>query len=206
MRVRERTARELPRWLPWLLLALTIAAAAVGLVMVRQSTDTQTANDSLTQERDVATGQRDATAGQALDLAAIIAGACETGDIPLQYLAACMRAVQVQAEPIPPVPGARGATGATGATGAAGLTPPCYFEPRQCRGEDGAAGQPGTPGAPGQPGADGADGAPGEDGADGQDGATGPAGPPGCDAGTTRDDTGACVAPATFSFFRTGGI
>lgn len=85
------------------------------------------------------------------------------------------------------VAGTPGVPGATGATGAAGMTPPCYFEPTQCRGADGAPGKDGTPGQ---------DGAPGKDGAPGQDGAPGKDGAPGrgvAMAGPVRDDNGTCV-------------
>lgn len=45
--------------------------------------------------------------------------------------------------------GTDGKPGAVGAPGAPGLTPPCYFEPAQCRGADGADGRDGRDGDPG---------------------------------------------------------
>lgn len=156
--------RELPRWLPALLLALVLAAVAAGWVVARQSDDTLAANSALTGEVVVAEGQRDATADQALDLAVLIKDACDTGTIPPQYLAACQRAEVVRADPIPPAPGR------DGRRGPAGLTPPCYYEPDMCRGRDSTVPGP-----------------------RGDEGPAGPPGPPGCDAGTARDQSGACV-------------
>ena len=190
MRARDRR-RELPVWAPAALLLLVAITVAVGLLAGRLNADAQAERavaDQQSQRLDAilaaVVGERDAAAGTALDLAAVIRGACDTGTIPGQYAAACLRAAEVQAAPAVGAPGQAGRNGtdgipgAMGPIGAAGLTPPCYFEATMCRGADGAPGPQGDKGDIGAPGPQ------------------GPAGPPGCDAGTVRDpDTQQCVTP-----------
>ena len=76
--------------------------------------------------------------------------------------------------------GATGAVGAQGIAGRDGITPACWFEQSQCRGETGPAG---ADGVDGQDGADstvpGPQGPSGPAGSDGQNGAPGPACPAG---------------------------
>ncbi|HEY9413622.1 MAG TPA: hypothetical protein VIQ30_02580 [Pseudonocardia sp.] len=105
---KRRAERPFPRWIPWLLVALMLAAIPVGFVLTRTTASTQNENQNLQGDKSVLTDQRDAAAGQALDLAGQIAAACASGNIPPEYTAACDKARQVQAQPIPPVQGERG--------------------------------------------------------------------------------------------------
>lgn len=175
--------KTVPRWAIAALIALAVATLAVGYFVRTQAA---TATDALP----AVTQQRDAAAATVVNLSDLLDDACRTGTIPAQYAAACLRAAQVQAAPIPGAdgaPGAPGAAGQPGAPGPPGMTPPCYFTASQCRGADGAPGKDGTPGQ---------DGAPGKDGAPGQDGAPGKDGAPGrgvAMSGPVRDDNGTCV-------------
>lgn len=105
---KRRADRPFPRWIPWVLVALMVVAIPVGYLLTRTTTTTQTENANLQGDKSVLTGQRDAAAGQALDLAGQIAAACASGNIPDDYRGACAKAQQVQAQPIPPVEGQRG--------------------------------------------------------------------------------------------------
>lgn len=178
---REDRPRQVPAWGPTVFGVLAVLTLAVGLVAGRLNTDAQAQTQRLDAILAAVTDQRDAAAGTALDLAAIIRGACDTGTIPGQYAAACLRAAEVQATPSPAAAGERGPTGRAGPDGRPGppgLTPPCYFEPTMCRGTTGDPGPAGPPGPKGDPG---------------DPGPTGAAGLNGCDAGTTRNpDTGTC--------------
>lgn len=173
---RDDRRRDLPGWAPVGLLILAVLTVVVGMIAARLGADAR--DDAAASEQQTArldeilaavTEQRDAAAGTALDLSALIRGACDTGTIPGQYVAACLRAAEVQADPVPAATGVPGRPGATGPVGPAGLTPPCYFEASMCRGEQGPKGDTGDPG---------------------RDGLNG------CDAGTARDpDTQACTVP-----------
>ena len=166
----------IPRWALPAMVFLVAAVLAVGALQAGNATTT-------TAQLSTATQAGSEAATKANDLAATIAAACSAGTIPRQYASACTKARQVVAQP---VPGPEGPVGAPGRDGAEG--PP---------------GRDGLPGVVGPTGAVGPEGPAGQDGQDGQDGAVGPAGPPGppgppgCDAGTSRDATGACVANAT---------
>ncbi len=171
---RDRPA--VPRWALAALGVLVVLVLAVGLVVSRQSSETQAANT-------LVTDQRDAAAAQVLSFAAQVRQACATGVLPPAD-PLCDRAVQVQADPIPATAGRDGTNGTDGVNGIAGLTPPCYFTASMCQGRDGRNGVDGTNGLNGT---DGADGQPGKDGTNGRDGLNG------CDAGQVRDQAGVCV-------------
>lgn len=116
--------------------------------------------------------QRDAAAGQVIDLATQIQQQCAAGrldaDGPL-----CTQADVAVVEPIPGAPGVPGSDGAPGLPGRDGA------DGRDgAPGTDGAPGVNGTAGTPGLDGAPGSDGAPGEPGEDGQDGTDGTPGEP----------------------------
>jgi hypothetical protein len=211
---------EPPNWTRALVPAIVAAVALVSVLAWAMSARTSAAEIDASDSAvvaDVVTAQRDATAGQAVDLATLVRVRCADGVI--RDDAVCSAAAVVQAQPVPEVPppgepGMDGSAGPAGPAGAAGLSPACLFEPAQCRGPAGPSGADGAPGvdgedgtdgATGPAGADGADGLDGTDGADGADGAVGPAGPAGpmgpagpagCDFGLVRDETGTCVAPA----------
>ncbi|MDN5919068.1 MAG: collagen-like protein [Pseudonocardia sp.] len=140
---RDHRRRDLPGWAPVALLVLAVLTVVVGFIAARQGADTRDQNRRLDEILSVVTEQRDTAADTALDLAAIIRGACEAGTIPGQYAAACERAAQVQADP---VPGARGPVGPRGAMGPAGATGPT-----------GPVGPRGPAGPQGRPGLDGCD-------------------------------------------------
>jgi hypothetical protein len=166
--------RDLPGWAPVTLAILAVLTVVVGATASRLNADAQAQTQRLDAILAAVTEQRDAAAGTALDLAAIIRGACDTGTIPGQYAAACLRAAEVQADPVPAT-AAAGRPGRNGIDGVNGLTPLCYFEPAMCRGADSTE--------PGPKGDKGDKGDPGRDGL------------PGCDAGTVRDpDTQVCTA------------
>lgn len=153
---RRNHGPTVPVWALVALLALAAATVGVGYYLSQRTATAEGALPAVTQ-------QRDAAAGQAVDLAALIDQACRTGSIPPQYAAACLKAAQVQAQPIPGPAGDRGipgVPGVPGAPGAPGVSPPCLATPTQCQGTPGS---PGSPGASGSPGAEGAPGAPGED-------------------------------------------
>lgn len=105
---KRRAEKLFPRWIPWVIVALMLVAIPVGYVLTRTTATTQDENQNLQGDKSVLTDQRDAAAGQALDLAGQIAAACASGNIPGEYRSACAKAQQVQAQPIPPVQGERG--------------------------------------------------------------------------------------------------
>jgi len=151
----------LPRWTPLAVLFVGLAVLVSGLFIAHRASDAE-------EGKTVAVQQTSATANQALDLAALIRRGCDDGSIPLAYQAACTKAVQVQAKPVPAVAGPAGAAGADGSPGLAGLN-----------GADGAAGANGVNGINGIPGEKGADGLPGPIGPQGEPGLQGAAGAPG---------------------------
>lgn len=113
LRTRLRAARpvgksqkDLPRWVPWVLAVVVLAALGVGYLVTTTSTTAQT-------DKQVAVGQRDATAQQATTLADQVAAACAAGGATaadLQRVGACQQAAQVQSTPVP-VPGPKGDQG-----------------------------------------------------------------------------------------------
>lgn len=110
----------------------------------------------------------------AFDLAQQVKSACSNGQL---HGPICSDAVAVAP---PGATGATGAAGAVGPRGEPGITPPCFFEPTQCRGPAGTNGKDGangTNGVDGKDGKDGADGAPGPVGPQGPEGPAGPMGP-----------------------------
>jgi Collagen triple helix repeat (20 copies) len=207
----RRTREGTPRWLPWALVAAVALVASLGWVQSAVASTAQTDQAATVVVADTAVAQRDATAGQAVDLATLVRERCVSGAIV--DVEVCGAAAVVVAQPVPAVSGPVGPQGSAGQTGPAGLdgvpglAPPCLTTPAQCVGPPGPAGpqgpagvdgQDGAPGAAGSAGTPGSDGAigpagpAGADGRDGQDGAAGPAGRDGCDAG--RDpDTGECI-------------
>jgi hypothetical protein len=108
---KRRAERPFPRWIPVAIVVAVLAAGVAAFFLTRGAATTQTENANLQGDKSVLTDQRDAAAGQALDLAGQIAAACASGKIPPDYTAACDKAKQVQAQPIPPVQGAPGAAG-----------------------------------------------------------------------------------------------
>ncbi len=184
---RHRLRRPQPRWV---LIAVVVAAVLflAGSFLVAQfgkdAAETQTT--AVEGERDVVTGQRDATAARAAGLAQQIQVECAAGTLDGLI---CDEAGRVVADP---VAGPAGPPGSPGLPGAPGI--------------QGRPGEPGTPGLPGEPGPagesiqgpageNGADGAPGEDGADGADGAPGMDGSPAASYTETFPDgsTRTCV-------------
>ncbi|MDN5931546.1 MAG: hypothetical protein L0I24_10870 [Pseudonocardia sp.] len=120
----------------------------------------------------VVEGQRDAAAGQAVNLSQQILAECDAGRLVGQI---CDAARGVVADPIPGVPGRPGEPGAPGAPGAPGQPgvpgPPGPVGPPGPAGADSTI--PGPAGQDGQDGTNGTDGVPGADGAPGMDGADG---------------------------------
>ncbi|WP_181778917.1 hypothetical protein [Pseudonocardia pini] len=176
-----RDRKPLPRWLIGLFVLLALGTVAAGVLVARQTTEAQSSASDAQTAASVAVEQRDATAYQALDLAAEIGRACSSGQIPERYSAVCSKAVQVQVEPIPGARGEPGPAGLPGTPGAPGVAGPA-----------GPAGAPGAPGAPGSIGSAGQDGSDGQDGAPGLAGPPGPQGPPGepgpvCPSGQTAE-------------------
>lgn len=194
---RPRSA-PLPTWLPWAVAALAVAVAIAGWFIGRYAQDADARAGRAETDQAVAVEQRDATASQAVDLGVLIAGACRTGEIPAQYLAACQQAAQVIAEPVPGAPGLTGRPGDQGAQGDPGI-----------QGIPGSAGAPGEPGTPGPSGPAGPQGEPGPAGPQGEPGPAGPQGEPGlpgCDFGESRTTTGGPCEPdpvftPTFQFW-----
>lgn len=156
------------------LLLFVLAAAAVTLLVVlgvvaqrgEQVAETQTSRVE---------GQRDATGGQAADLAADVQAACRT---ELLQGPVCDTADDVAADPIIGPPGARGRLGEPGQAGRAGGVGPAGGV-----GERGGIGDPGAPGESitGPGGEAGQAGSPGERGPGGDPGESieGPGGPRG---------------------------
>jgi hypothetical protein len=191
----HRQVRPLSPWLlPGALVLVAVAVSALGFSVGDRASTAEQAKVQTDQVVNTVTAERDATAGQAVDLATLVRDRCEAGAIGDTDV--CSAAAVVQAAPVPAVPGPPGdpgTPGAAGPTGAAGTTPPCLFLPSQCVGPPGPPGPPGRDGAdstvPGPPGADstvpGPQGPPGRDGADstvpGPQGPPGPPGPPGVD-------------------------
>lgn len=103
-----------PRWLPWVIIGVVAAALLAGYLLTRQSATAQTDNAALQGDKQALARNLDATAGQALDLASLIAQACSAGTVPTQYQGACTKAAAVQAQPIPGTPGVPGAAGPAG--------------------------------------------------------------------------------------------
>lgn len=98
--------KELPRWLPWAIGVVVLAALGVGYLVTTTSSTAQT-------DKKVAVDQRDATAQQATTLADQVAAACAAGGATaadLQRVGACQQAAQVQSTPVPQ-PGPKGDTG-----------------------------------------------------------------------------------------------
>jgi len=237
--VRSRSAPDPgvahPRRLPLLIVALVLVVSGLGWTLTNRTSNAEATGAEVAVVADTRTQQLDATAAQALNLAELVREACISGVVPVEV---CQAGAKVEARPVPEVgppgsPGAQGAPGVPGGQGvpgvpgdqgtpgSSGLTPPCYFEPEQCRGADGLpgpvgpvgppgpAGEPGPAGPAGEQGPAGPAGPAGEQGPigeqgpagqDGDDGAPGLVGPPGpagldgCDFGEVRDpDTGACA-------------
>lgn len=105
---KRRAERPFPRWIPVAIVLAVLGAAVAAFFLTRGAATTQSENQNLQGDKSVLTDQRDAAAGQALDLAGQIAAACASGNIPPEYISACDKAKQVQAQPIPPVQGERG--------------------------------------------------------------------------------------------------
>jgi hypothetical protein len=200
----------------WLLVAIIVAALCSGVfgwVVTTRSSSAESDAADTAQVANRAVVERDATAGQAVDLATLVRDRCQAGAITDTNL--CSAAAVVQAAPVPdvpdPQPGQDGAIGPAGDRGLPGVPgPPGPAGPQGFPGVPGAPGSQGPQGIPGDTGPAGPAGTPGAAGQDGQDGApgeqgptgaTGPAGPAGqdgldgCDAGQVRTDTGVC-APA----------
>jgi len=126
--------------------------------------------------------ERDATAVQAVAASAPVVELCKRDDVVGQALRSspddpCGKAAQVVTAPVPTVVngvdgtnGINGQDGTDGRDGRDGITPPCYFTPEQCQGQDGTDGTNGTNGINGQDGTDGTNGTNGTDGRDGRDG------------------------------------
>jgi Collagen triple helix repeat (20 copies) len=166
---------------------ITILVALVSVLAWAQTNRTSTAEQTgaeVAVVADTRTQQLDATAAQALDLAGLVREACVSGAVPVEV---CQAGAKVEAKPVPEVgppgtpgaqgdPGVPGLPGQQGEPGTSGLTPPCYFEPGQCRGADGA---PGPVGPVGPPGPQGEQGPAGPAGPQGEQGPVGPAGPQG---------------------------
>lgn len=204
-----RTTAGSPWVLPGALVACGVAVSVLGWSLADRTSAAETEQVSTQQVANTVTAQRDATAGQAVDLATLVRDRCTAGAIT--DTAVCSAAAVVQAQPVPVVgpTGQPGATGAPGSQGPPGVTPACVYSPTQCvgpAGPQGPAGPTGAPGAsstvPGPQGPAGADstvpGPQGPAGADstvpGPQGPAGEAGRDGCDAGQVRDpDTGVCV-------------
>lgn len=164
------------------ILLIALAAAAVIFLLVSLLVSRFGQHDAQTQASQ-AVGQRDATAAQAADLARLIQQACDSGTIPAAYSAACTKAAQVQAAPIPGPAGPQGPQGAAGVQGPAGrgivateiqagdlvvvYSDGSRVDVGQVVGADGTPGVAGAPGAAGAAGPAGATGPPGPAGADG---------------------------------------
>jgi Collagen triple helix repeat (20 copies) len=201
-----------PRGLGAAIVVAVLVVCALSWVITSRAGAAESDAEQTAQVATTVTQQRDATAGQAIDLATMVRERCTVGAIVDTEV--CSAAAVVQAVPVPAVPGPAGQPGRDGTVGpigpagergVPGMTPPCYWEPAQCRGVGGAPGPAGPRGEPGQtgpagvpgvglegpagppgprgePGADGSDGRNGSDGAPGPagpTGATGPTGPPG---------------------------
>jgi hypothetical protein len=190
---RSQSERNFPKWTPLAVIIVGLSVLLLGWFLGQRATGAE-------EERVTAVAETSATAGQALDLASAIRGACDAGTIPAKYQDACAKAVVVQARPVPAVPGAKGADGSNGANGINGLDGlPGGIGPS---GLPGLPGETGVPGPQGEPGLQGAAGAPGPAGADGAagpagpqgeqgpQGATGPQGPPGptCPEGSSPEE------------------
>lgn len=189
-----RAREAMPRWLPLALLGAVVLVGALGFANSTAASDAQTGQADTQQVVDTVTAQRDATAGQAVDLATLVRQRCSGGQITDTGL--CSAAAVVEAQPVPEV-GPPGKQGAPGPAGPPGVTPACVSAPTQCVGP---AGPPGPAGATGPAGPAGPVGAPGRDGEDGADGADstvpgpqGPQGEPGRDGCSVDPDTGTCV-------------
>jgi hypothetical protein len=195
-----------PRWLVPAIVVAVVVVSSLGWTVSARASSAETDASTVSTIANTAVAQRDATAGQAVDLAELVRERCRSGAIVDTEV--CSAAAVVAANPVPEVgpPGAPGADGAIGPQGERGL--PGLPGPPGPPGLDGAPGPIGPQGPAGPAGKDGATGPAGAPGADGQGGATGPAGPAGatgptgpagprgadgCDAGTTRDGSGACV-------------
>lgn len=100
--------KPFPQWVPWAIVVAVLAAGFSAFLLTRGASTTEDANTALQGDKTVLTNQRDAAAGQALDLAGLLDAACAAGDPPVGYEAACDKAKQVQANPIPAVQGERG--------------------------------------------------------------------------------------------------
>lgn len=216
-----------PRRLPVLIVVAVVAVSILAWVVASRSSTAEASTAQVAVVADTRGAQLDATAAQALDLAGLVREACVSGAVPVEV---CQAGAKVEADPVPEVgppgtPGARGDPGLPGLPGdpgSPGLTPPCYFEPGQCRGADGLPGPVGPVGPPGPPGADstvpgpvgptgpagenstvpgpqgpiGERGPAGQDGAPGVQGERGAPGPISCvlpDGGTGVLVDGACV-------------
>lgn len=189
-----RRERPLSPWLlPACLVIVAVAVALLGLEIGQRASSAEAAKVETDQVVTTVTAERDATAGQAVDLATLVRDRCQAGAIADTDL--CSAAAVVEADPVPTVPGPPGPAGIQGPQGSQGLTPPCFFTVAQCQGPagppgpQGPAGQdgedstvPGPQGPAGPAGVDGQDGADGAPGPQGEVGPQGPAGPPGQDA------------------------
>lgn len=169
-----RGSRLLPRAIVVAVIAMLVLSWAVAL----RSSAAETDSAAVAVVANRAVVERDATAGQAVDLATLVRDRCQAGAITDTDV--CSAAAVVRASPVPavaePVPGDDGPIGPSGERGLPGLSPPCIYDLGQCRGETGPAGAPGSPGPPGPIGPAGA---PGADGEPGPAGPLGPLGPQG---------------------------
>lgn len=103
-RVEDRTT---PRWVPWLLVVVTLATAGLGVVLTRGAVVTEGEKVALQGTVGAVEVQRDAAVGQSVDLASEVQKACTSGQLePTDRL--CTRAAEVRAQPIP---GERGPAG-----------------------------------------------------------------------------------------------
>ena len=104
---RRAEDKTTPRWLPWLLVAATLAATGFGLLLTRGAATTEDEKVALQTTVGAVEVQRDAAVGQSVDLAIQVQQACATGGLePGDRL--CARAAEVRAQPIP---GERGPAG-----------------------------------------------------------------------------------------------
>lgn len=147
----EREEPRVVRWFPWIIITLGLFAVAAAMLLTRQVGEAET-------ERVTATAT-------ALSLADQINAECAAGRLAG---AICTQAEQVPDVVTPPAAAAI-LVPVPGEDGIDGVTPPCLFEPGQCRGQDGVS-VTGVPGTPGRDGADGKDGINGTDGSNGTSG------------------------------------
>lgn len=207
----HRQIRSMRRFAPRPRLTLIAVAAASVIFLTVSLLVARFGQHDAQNQASTAVGQRDATAAQAADLARLIQQACDAGTIPADYAAACTKAAQVQAAPIPGPKGPPGAAGAPGPAGPTGSAGRGIVATAIENGDliviysDGGrvdvgrvVGPPGSPGIPGVPGAAGVPGPAGQDGGAGPAGPAGAAGPPGSPGPAGRDGSPASSYTVTY--------